>query len=105
VPKLRDVAKVIRSKNAKPFVLTFDVVFETDETYGLAVSAPSFTAESIANLYGVAPETVVVIPYPAARAIKVTMQRWVPAGSFEDRDLHGAQQAVLLFDLELGQPA
>ena len=31
--KLRDIAKVIRSKNAGPFELTFDVIFKTKEDY------------------------------------------------------------------------
>ena len=105
MPKLRDLAKVIRSKNAKPFVLTFDIVFETDDAYYQAAEADGLSPTSLGALYSVAPETIRVIPYPAARAIKVTVERWVPAGSFEDRDLHGAQQAALLFDLELGQPS
>lgn len=102
MPRLLDVAKVIRSKNAKPFVLTIDLVFDSFDAYSQAAQAATLSAESIAGIYRVAPETVQVIPYPAARAIKITMRRWVPAGSFEDRDLHGAQQAVLLYDLEIG---
>ena len=29
--KLRDISKVIRSKNAGPFELTFDVIFKTNQ--------------------------------------------------------------------------
>jgi hypothetical protein len=33
--KLKDLATVIRSKNASPFVLTIDIFFDDDEKYNL----------------------------------------------------------------------
>lgn len=104
MPKLRDLARIIRSKNAKPFVLTLDMLFATKEAYDQVAAAPELLPAAIAALYQMPPAAVRVIPYPAARAIKITMHRWVPAGSFDDRDLLGAQQAVPLFDLEISEP-
>ena len=31
--QLKDIASLIRSKNAGPFVLTFDIMFSSDEDY------------------------------------------------------------------------
>lgn len=99
--RLQELAKVIRSKNAKPFYLTLDVLFDDQQKYERVARSEALTAESMGKLYQMEPKRIRVIPYPAARAIKVTLERWVPAGSFYDRDLLGAQQAVLLFDVEV----
>lgn len=101
MPKLGDLAKVIRSKNAKPFYLTLDVLFDDAAKYERVASSGALTSESMGRLYQMEPSRIRVIPYPAARALKVTLERWVPAGSFYDRDLLGAQQAVLLFDVNI----
>jgi hypothetical protein len=99
--RLVEIAKVIRSKNAKPFVLTIDILFADPDAYTRVVESKGLTAEVVATAYGVAAEEVQVIPYPAARAIKVTFPRPSVAGSFDDRDLLGAQQAVPLFEVDI----
>jgi hypothetical protein len=42
-----------------------------------------------------------VLPYPAALAIKIVMDRVVASGDIGDRDVYGAQQHAPLLDLEL----
>jgi hypothetical protein len=98
---LRDVARVIRSKNAKPFILTIDVLCDDLTAYARIVDGKVLTPDRIADLYGVPVADVRVIPYPAALAIKVTFPRAVPAGSRLDSDLLGAQQAVPLLTIEV----
>jgi hypothetical protein len=46
-------------------------------------------------------ETIEVLPYPAALAVKIVMDRLVVSGDFGDRDVYGAQQHAPLLDLEL----
>jgi hypothetical protein len=41
------------------------------------------------------------MPYPAALAIKIVMDRLVGSGDIGDRDVYGAQQHAPLLDLEL----
>lgn len=99
--RLADLARVIRSKNAKPFYITFDVLFDDKARFDRVVSSNAFNAEEIARLYQVEAETVKVVVYPAALAIKATVERWIPAAAFGDRDLLGAQQAVPLYDIQI----
>lgn len=99
--RLVEIAKVIRSKNAKPFVLTIDILFADIDSYTRVVDSNALTAEAVATAYGVDTGSVQVIPYPAARAVKVTFPRPSVAGSFDDRDLLGAQQAIPLFEIDI----
>ena len=98
--KLIDLAKVVRSKNAGPLKLTFDVMFETEGDYQRFVQSPALSAGGIAALYGVAEQTVEVLPYPVALAVKIVMDRKVPAGSPGDWDVYGAQQHAPLLEAE-----
>lgn len=102
---LRDVARVIRSKNAKPLYLTIDVMFDDVDEFELVAGSGVISQQRIAALYRVPAKTVTVIDYPAALAIKVTLERWTPAASTDDRDVLGAQLAAPMFDLEVPAPA
>lgn len=99
--QLQDLAQVIRSKNAGPRRLTLDVIFGTDEDYRRAAQSPALTPEKIASLYDVALSEVAVIPYPAGRAVKITVARKIMAGDPGDKDVYGAQQHAPLLGLEI----
>lgn len=99
--KLQDIARVMRSKNAGPTHLTFDLMFDDRNDYQRVLQSPALTPGSIAAAYGVAEDTVDVIPYPQALAIKIAMPRKVIAGDPGDRDVYGAQQHGPLLDIEL----
>lgn len=47
---LSDLATVIRSKNAGPFELTFDVLFANQDDYQQVVASKQLSAESFAEL-------------------------------------------------------
>jgi hypothetical protein len=97
--RLRDVTKLIRSKNAGPFVLTLDVLFNDQRSFEGVVEAKVITPELIAGLYGVTATEVKVIPYPPANAIKVSFPRPVPSGDPKDYDVMGGQQYAPIVDL------
>ncbi|RYJ03027.1 MAG: DUF4387 domain-containing protein [Acetobacteraceae bacterium] len=99
--RLIDLARVIRSKNAGPLHLTLDILFADAAGYDRAVQSPALAAPAIAQLYGVDPATVAVIPFPAAHAIKVVLDRPIVAGSPGDADVYGAQQHRPLLGVEL----
>jgi uncharacterized protein DUF4387 len=90
--RLVDLAQVVRSKNAGPLHVTLDVLFPDAASFALAAQSPALGREAIARLYGVDPATVQVIPFAAAHAIKVVMDRPIVAGSPGDADVYGAQQ-------------
>ncbi len=100
--KLRDIAKVIRSKNAGPFELTFDVIFKTKEDYEKVKASGVLNKRLIASLYNLDPQNILTfVFYDAANAVKITIPRMRPQGSIGEVDMHGAQQYVPLFDIDI----
>ncbi|MGE0801093.1 MAG: DUF4387 domain-containing protein [Lautropia sp.] len=98
---LTELASVIRSKNAGPLTLSFDLLFQREADFHRALGSPALSVESIAALYGVDPADVSLVPYAAARAIKIAMPRALVAGSPGDRDVYGAQQHAPLLGVRL----
>ena len=90
--QLYALATVIRSKNAGPFTLTIDLMFDDEATFRRVLNAPALTSESVAALYGVAPDRVRVHAFDKIRTIKVSMPRLVGSGAPGDRDVYGSQQ-------------
>jgi len=105
IRQLKDVAVVIRSKNAGPYELTLDVIFENVNIYKSVKATHLFNREMIAGLYGIPEEDVLgVIHYDPAHAIKVTLRRAVPSGGIGDRDVYGAQQHAPLLAVAIAVP-
>ena len=99
--KLIDLANVLRSKNAGALLCTLDVMFEKEETYKRVRDSGVLTPALIASLYGISANEVSIIPYDVAYAIKITIPRLVPSGTFGDTDIYGAQQHGPLLDIEI----
>ena len=87
--KLWQVAKLIRSKNAGPFELTFDVILKDRKTYEKVRDAKVINAEWFARTYRLKPEVVAIINYDAASAIKITIPRPTISGDIDDTDVFG----------------
>lgn len=99
MPRLYQLAKLIRSKNAGPFELTFDIMFGDAQTYRQACDAGVLTPRLIASLYRVPEDVVSIIQYDPALAIKITIPRPCISGDLEDGDVFGGQQYGPLVDL------
>ena len=99
--RLMELAQVVRSKNAGPSTLSFDLLFASAEDYGRALAAPGLSPVALARLYAVEPQRVRIYPYPPANAIKIAIDRSVIAGTPGDRDVYGAQQHGPLLEIEL----
>ena len=90
---LSQIACVIRSKNAKPYRLTLDVLFEERRVFELVKASNALTPATVATAYGVPLETITSwYVYEAGMAFKFTLKRPLIQGSFGDADLYGAQQ-------------
>jgi len=99
---LRDLCKVIRSKQAGPFRLTFDLVFKSDDAYTRVKASGAITPSLIAKLYGVDEDQITNVTfYDAGRAVKITMIRPCTAGDLGDGDVYGCQQHAPLLDVSL----
>jgi hypothetical protein len=99
--KLAELAQVVRSKNAGPATLSFDLMFASEAAYARALASPALGVVALARLYGVEPQRVRVHPYPPANAIKIAIDRKLIAGTPGDRDVYGAQQHGPLLELDL----
>jgi hypothetical protein len=98
--RLYDLAEVLRSKNAGPLYLTFDMIFPDVQVYRRVLDSAVLTPELIAGLYDVAAELVSIVPFDAANAIKITIPRTGPtSGAPGDRDVYGAQQHAPLIGI------
>lgn len=99
--KLGDLARLIRSKNAGPFVLTFDVMFEEEETYRRVLASRVLTKGVFARLYRVPESDVMFFEHHAARAIKISIPRPTVQCDPDDGDAYGGQQHAPLVELEV----
>ncbi|TAL81736.1 MAG: DUF4387 domain-containing protein [Candidimonas sp.] len=100
--KLSSIAAVIRSKNAGPFLLTFDVLFSTYEAYRQVWEGGDFTREKIAGVFGVSPDVVTsIFAVPRGQAIKLTLRRPRAQGSIGESDMYGCQQHAPLLNFQV----
>jgi hypothetical protein len=104
---LGDVARVLRSKTAGPWEITFDVMFDTEAIFQLVKSTNFLNAAVLAELNGIREEEVVWSGFfDQALAYKGTiprLQRGKPAanGGFMENDVHGSQKYIGLLTLPL----
>ncbi|KQR81785.1 hypothetical protein ASG35_05740 [Burkholderia sp. Leaf177] len=99
---LSSLATVIRSKNAGPFLLTFDIMFEDASNYETVWKSGCFTKAAMAQLFRVDASAITsIFAVPRGQAIKVTMRRQLPQGRIGESDMYGCQQHVPLLDLPI----
>jgi hypothetical protein len=101
VPKVKDVCRYVRSKNAGPFWVTVDFFFDGQEHYSRFHCSPVFSVESIAELYGVDPKNVRRFEVPKLNVVKLSFARPYPQGGELERDMHSGQKYVRLLQLDL----
>ena len=90
---LKEIANVIRSKNAGPYELTLDVLLKEQEMFEKMREKNVINEKVIAELYKIPESDVISIVYfPNAKAIKATIVRPLASGALGERDVYGAQQ-------------
>ncbi len=99
--RIRDIAKACKSKNAGPFELTIDVVFDDRAMFERVRKTGVLCPGLFARLYKVRPEDVLFTEYPAGNAFKATIPRLIASGDVGDTDVYGAQQHAPLLDVEI----
>jgi len=96
------LASVVRSKNAGPFIFTFDIIFKNGEIYEGVKRSDVITRDFVASLYGVPPERIIGVYYlDAARAMKISLLKTVASGDPKCTDTMGCQQHGPLLDIEI----
>lgn len=104
--KLVELASTIRSKNAGPDHITFDILFKNEEHYEAVKNSGVLNKSFISSLYKIPVERIVhFVAFDPAMAIKFTIRRMRPSGSPGEHDVMGSQQYPVLFDVEIPIPS
>ena len=103
MPKVRDVCRHVRSKNAGPYWVTFDFFFDGRENFGKYHSCEALGPELFSQLFGTDPALVKRIPVEDLNMVKISFPRGTPQGGIEERDMHSGQQYVRVLGVELGR--
>ena len=99
--QIGEMAKLIRSKNAGPFSITIDLLFENEAYYRRVKTSPSFTVETIAELYHLDRSEMHMVTCDPILALKISFDRPIIAGDIGDGDVFGGQQHGPLVELEV----
>lgn len=97
--KLIDYTKILRSKNAGPLFITFDLIFHNNGD--MCYISERLTKEHIAKAYDIPVEKIDIIVYSVVNSIKITFPRKNISGSLADTDIYGCQQHVPLSNIEI----
>ena len=84
----------VRSKNAGPFWVTIDIFCGTEQAFKFISS--QLTNEQVSALMKQPVSQLKRFEIPSLNVIKFSLPRPITQGHFKDRDMHGAQWAVLL---------
>lgn len=99
---LADLAAIIRSKNAGPYRLTFDILFDEEPAFLAVVAADLINPDRVASLFGVDRSEVSSIHVlPEGLAIKLTLRRPRAQCAPGETDVYGCQQHVPLMTLPI----
>ncbi len=99
--KLGDLATLVRSKNAGPFYLTFDVMFDDPAVYERVKKANVLSRSFIADRYGLSENEVMFFYVDNALAVKASIPRPIIQGDVGETDSYGGQQFAPLLDIEI----
>lgn len=96
---LADLTSLIRSKNAGPFALTFDIMFSDADSYFRVKKSGVLTRNLFAEMFHTPPEKVKFFECDNALAFKFSIPRVRNSGDLGDGDLHGGQQFAPLLEI------
>ena len=99
--KLKNIASVVRSKNAKIFRITFDIIFSDRALYEKVKQTGVINKNLFSRLYNLPEEQCDFLTFDAACAFKCTIPRPIPGGDIGDSDVYGAQQHAPLLEVDI----
>jgi hypothetical protein len=102
MPELWQFTKLIRSKNAGPFELTFDIMFKDRDSFDQVLDSGALAPEMIAQLYRIDLHCVRFFRMDKLLAVKITIPRRVFSGDVKDTDIYGGQFHGPLVRLQVG---
>jgi hypothetical protein len=91
MPELWQLTRLVRSKNAGPFQLTFDIIFKDQKSFEHVRKSGALSAENISRIYGVSLDEVRIFELPLILALKISIPRPEISGDLNDTDIYGGQ--------------
>ena len=98
--RLSDRVLKVRSKNAGPFWVTVDVFCGTSDVFEQV--RQELRTEAVAVLFQQPSQLIKQFAIADLNVIKFSFPRPVAQGARTDRDMHGAQWAILLAEFQVG---
>ena len=99
--KLIDYTKILRSKNAGPLFITFDLIFNSKKDMHFVLK--KLKKSDIAKAYDICETKINIIPYEIVNSVKITFPRKNISGSLNDNDIYGCQMHIPLSNIEIGE--
>ena len=101
MPKLSEVCRHVRSKNAGPFWITLDLSFPDQKSFDRYANVTALQPAAIGKLFDVDVEQVKRFLVSDLAVLKISYPRRQVQGGAGERDMHGGQQYIRLLDVEL----
>tara|TARA_E500000178_G_scaffold36168_1_gene32577 strand:+ start:1008 stop:1307 length:300 start_codon:yes stop_codon:yes gene_type:complete len=95
---LGEQVKKIRSKNAGPFWITIDIFCGSEEVYNNVCL--NLNNSKIANLLMINIKDLKRFEIKKLNVVKFSFPRNITQGHIFDRDMHGAQLAILISEMD-----
>ena len=95
--RLIDYTRILRSKNAGPLFITFDLIFPDKAIMKNVFSR--LTKDIISKAYDIDSDKIEIIEYDVVNAIKITFPRKFISGNMADNDIYGCQQHMPLANI------
>ena len=89
--ELWQFTKLIRSKNAGPFELTFDIMFKDEDSFRKVMKGGNLSADLVAQIYRVDRKQVRFFVIESLFTVKISIPRPVFSGDVGDTDVYGGQ--------------
>jgi hypothetical protein len=105
--RLKEIASVLRSKNADPFITTCDVFIPDADDYARLKRSGALTVATVARAYGMPDGAMLGVFFiDNVQAVKVSFLKsvdgaFVASGDLEDDDVSGMQRHVPLAGIEV----
>ena len=97
--KVYDIVESVRSKNAGPFWLTIDIFCGKQNAF--KVLCKNLTNKMISDIFCINKEQIQRYEIQTLHVIKFSLPRPYVQGSPDDRDMHGASWAELIYEIDI----
>lgn len=99
---LERVARSIRSKNAGPYFVTLEILFDSEDAYRRVKDSGAISRESIAAAFEIEVSQIVsLVHYDPGLGVKANLRRPRPSGGPGETDVYGCQQYAPLLSLRV----